>query len=1011
MASVAIVLLLLISGLSLRAIKTSHEQLVGEHLLASLNSVSEQLQFWQQQYLGTLDIILHSPTGGPLVKHLLQEQPDQTQRQALRAWLIPILEAQRIDGFSVISMDRQVVDASSERYIGQPVLAQETQLTLDKAMARRPNISHPVVARMQMDGPGGSKPAGSLMQNMCALVEENGSPMGYLCLRFNSYDSFFPLISSGRIGQTGEIYAINSQGKLLSPSRFADMRHVRFGKQGEIAEVRELFAREPVADTQPEPAMHPAPLTRMAQQLTRQAGDQVLMDYPDYRGVAVVGAGRWLNDLDMGIIVEQDLTEAFASYRVARTLVVGLTLSAIVLIVLLSLGALANRRRLLEREGRFRSLLDHIPAPVYMCRHDGSLTVVNPAFCTLMKMAVSDLLGEKLQTIAMPRWLVPLRSNMTEALAQGFGEQLINLQTPAGEHKYFRVLHFPVVYESGGAHEAQACIILDETERLVANQRLEDINQRLEQLVDERTAELRRAQEEALAGSRAKAEFLANMSHEIRTPLNVIIGLAHIAMGQAGLEEKLRNYLQKMRASGEHLLEIINDILSFSRLEAGKLKLDQVEFVLEDVLDKTLSLVNDKAEAKGLDLRVKIAPEIGTRVLGDPLRLGQILINLCTNAVKFTDQGSVELRVSQLATKGRAIELLFEVEDTGIGIDPQMLNSLFQPFHQIDNSSTRRFEGTGLGLAICKNLAELMGAELTVESHPGKGSCFRLRLWLERVDSEQLRLPPQAQLQHQPEQPLRGRVLVVEDNPLNQEIVQSLLQTWGCQVQLADSGGEALAQVERQLPDLVLMDIQLPGMDGMETSRHIRQLPGGASLPIIALTANALPGDRETYLRAGMDDYIAKPIDPQELRKILQHWLKLASVAQAQTGTSAPVDDEFSALQLAGIDCAEALYHLMNNRKLYRQLLIRFARERDQLPAELAHALVAEDLTQAQNLVHSLKSLSASLGMKELSLSADVCEQQLRAGEVNDSELDNLSHLLREMVTLINAWVQQHPEK
>lgn len=743
----------------------------------------------------------------------------------------------------------------------------------------------------------------------------------------------------------------------------------------------------------------------MAELLTAQGGTHVSLDYPDYRGIPVVGVGRWLDDLDMGLIVEQDMSEAFESYLVARTLIIGLSLSAIGLILLLTLSAMINRRRLAEREGRFRSLLNHIPAPVYMCALDGTLNVVNPAFCSLVKIAPEDLMGESLYHLAVPHWLEPLLDAFKEAATQAqASDQIITLDSPKSGSRHFRVVHFPVVYATNERHEAFACVIVDETERVLANQRLADINQHLEQLVDARTSELINAKEEALAASRAKAQFLANMSHEIRTPLNAIIGLAHVALA-TDVSGNLRNYLQKMRASGEHLLDVINDILNFSKLEAGKLKPDQVAFALRDVVEKTVGLVQDKAEAKGLKMLVTIEPDVASDFMGDPLRIGQILINFCANAVKFTDQGSVSLEVRLYSQAGNRQELAFEVRDTGMGIAPELLITLFQPFHQVDNSNTRRFEGTGLGLAICKNLADLMGASLEVESELGKGSCFRLLISLDTA-TESANTPLELQaLPHQ----FSGNILVVEDNPLNQEIIQSLLHTWNCQVTMAGSGGEALARVGEYMPDLILMDIQLPGMDGVETSRHIRRLPGGNRLPIIALTANALPGDRETYLAAGLDDYIAKPIDPHELQRLLVRWLGKSKPANSQKPPALQGYD-FTPLKQAGLATDRALHNLMGNQKLYTQLLTRFARERDQLPLELAQALEGGDMKSALNQVHSLKSLAGSLGMLELERLAAECEAQLRQNNISQFSLDTLGQELREMVTMVNAWLLQADE-
>lgn len=997
MASIAILLLILISGFSLRQIQRSQQHLVAEHLHASLNSISELLIFWHQQNLGSLRILADSPRGGSMIRNMFRKKIDITaeERNEFREWIYPTMNILGFDGFSLIGLDRILVDASSEQYIGHPVRMPETHRTLDKAMAGQPTISLPIPAQFPMDGPSGPKPTGTLMQNMCMLIKDNDTPLGFFCVRFNSQTSFFPLIGSARIGSTGEVYAIDRPGRILTPSRFKETRNIDFGPDGNALQIRELHARP----------LYEKNLTMMAGLISSQPGTHVAMDYLDYRGEPVAGVGRWLDDLDMGVIVEQDMDEAFESYFVARNLIIGLSVSAIVLILVLTLSAMVNRRRLAEREGRFRSLLNHIPAPVYMCSLDGILNVVNPAFCKLVKIAQDDLLGESLYSLAAPHWLEPLLDTLKDAAGNtNVSDQIITLKSPGFGNRHFRVVHFPVVSVGGEAHEAFACVIVDETERVLANQRLADINQHLEQLVDDRTGELMKAKEDALAASRAKAEFLANMSHEIRTPLNAIIGLAHVALA-TDVSGNLRNYLQKMRASGEHLLEVINDILNFSKLEAGKLKPDWVPFVVSDVVERSVALVLDKAEAKGLNITIAITPDIAPRLMGDPLRLGQILINFCANAVKFTDHGVVHVSVRLLSHTDQQQELVFEVKDSGVGIAPELLSTLFQPFHQVDNSSTRRFEGTGLGLAICKNLAEVMNASLEVDSEQGKGSCFRLLIRLEIAPERAILVDEQVDPQQQLPSQFFSHILVVEDNSLNQEIIQSLLQSLGCDVSLAGSGSEALALLSEQTFDLIFMDIQLPGMDGIETTQQIRRLVGGSKLPVIALTANALPGDREHYLAAGLNDYISKPIDPLELQRLLVRWLHKEKPAHQKI--SAQSIRDFTPLKQAGIATDRALHNLMGNQKLYAQLLTRFARERDQLPMELAQVLEKHDYQSALIKVHSLKSLAGSLGMLELEKLAADCETQLREEKINAVSLDNLSQELREMITMINAWLLQ----
>lgn len=957
-AVLAIVLLIFSTLFALRYVHSTQERIVREHLQGSLNSFSELINVWQQQNLAAIHMLANSAQGRTLITQVLAEQGDNpVTHEGLRDWLYPVLMVMGFDGYSVINRERVLVAASSASYRGQPVRLAETHEVLDKALANRPAISRPVAAMLPIDGPRGLQPAGTLMQNMCIALDESLTTPGFFCLRFNTQSSFFPIFFNGRSGASGEIYAIDRQGIFVTPPRFSTPK------------IGAPVITDPLSLQGSQ-----SPLTRMVDFLVNRQGGYVSLGYQDYRGVAVAGAGRWLADMELGIIVEQDMREAMSPYLASRNIIVALSLGANLLIVLLTGAAIINRRRLSIREGRFRSLLDNLPPPIHMTSLNHHIIVVNPSFCELVGLAKNELLGRNIDQLPIPSWLRPLVDAERELDADSYHKDFISEVVDAeGEPRYYRIVRFPVVYHRGQSPQAIATIWVDSTERVVANQQLALVNQNLEQLVSERTRELMIAKDEALAASHSKAEFLANMSHEIRTPLNAIIGLAHVALA-TNPELKQKVYLEKMRGSGEHLLQIINDILNFSRMEAGKLSLDNNPFAVEQLVDKTLDLVFEKAAAKGLILRADIDPTIPKTLLGDELRLGQILINFCANAVKFTDQGSVILRVTKVRDWPEQVELLFDVEDTGIGIAAEQLPKLFQPFEQVDSSSARRFEGTGLGLSICKNLAELMHAHIDVKSIPGQGSCFRLRVTLDKpvhnTGTETLAEPSAEQTL-----PALCPVLVVEDNLLNQEIIESLLSGMGVQVTCVGSGPEAIAAVEQQHFALILMDIQLPGMDGVEAAARIRELAAGTFIPIVAVTANALPGDREAYLAAGMDDYLSKPIEPARLQAVLRRW----GQAQHQVVPLVAAADPFDILQRGGIDTQRALHNLMHNHALYRRLLERFAAERASLAGDLM-ALIAQDPADALNQVHSLKSLAGSLGMNTLEQLAQQLEQLLRDG-------------------------------
>ena len=390
--------------------------------------------------------------------------------------------------------------------------------------------------------------------------------------------------------------------------------------------------------------------------------------------------------------------------------------------------------------------------------------------------------------------------------------------------------------------------------------------------------EMVRAQQQAEASS----DFLARMSHEIRTPMNAIIGFTHL-LGRTSLDAGQQDYLNKTRIAANGLLHIINDILDFSRIEAGKMSVESVPFRLSVLLAAVQSIMGFNAKEKRLDFVVDVAPEVPDVLLGDPGRINQVLLNLLSNAIKFTQSGEVRVSVVPVTIRGRRITLAMQVSDTGIGMDEEQAGRLFQPFNQADGTVVRNFGGTGLGLVISRRLVELMGGTISLTSAPGKGTTFSFTLELETGDEQQQDL---AALHagdddsHYAER-LRNiagaRVLVVDDNAINLEIARELLEAAGMIVQEAGGGEEAIAMVRAEAFDMVFMDMLMPDVDGLEATRRIRELsfhlPRVAGLPIVAMTANVMAADRERCFAAGMNDHIAKPLDPAELAYCLLHWI------------------------------------------------------------------------------------------------------------------------------------------
>jgi len=533
-----------------------------------------------------------------------------------------------------------------------------------------------------------------------------------------------------------------------------------------------------------------------------------------------------------------------------------------------------TERRAAEMALRQLSLaVEQSPESIVITNLDADIEYVNATFLRASGYSRDEVIGRNSRFLQSGRTPKKTYASLWHALLHGrpWKGEFINQRKDGAEFVEFAII--TPLRQPDGRITHYVAVKEDITQKKRNGEELDRHRHRLQELVDERTRQLQQLNTELLlsrdraeSANRAKSAFLANMSHEIRTPMNAILGLAHLLV-RDNLDPLVAERVGKIGQAGEHLLQLISDILDLSKIEAGKLEIDSIDFSLREVLSNSRARLLDRARAKGLAFTVD-AGDVPDALRGDPVRLSQALLNLLSNAVKFTDQGRVALDVALVRRDDDAVHLRFSVHDTGIGIAAGQQAELFTPFAQADASTTRRFGGTGLGLAITQRLAGLLGGDVGFSSEPGVGSTFWFSARFGHGQAVAAPAPalPQAQAAIELLRRHAGaRVLLVEDNPVNQEVALELLQSVGLLVDVAADGAQALERAGTTAYGLILMDLQMPKMDGLEATRRIRALPQHAATPIVAMTANACADDRAACLAAGMNEQVIKPVSPEVL--------------------------------------------------------------------------------------------------------------------------------------------------